>query len=106
MPITIPRTLILRAGRLSRLPAIRRQSTKTTDTDKFKRSFRGQLYDSTAQRIQNERAALMNAKLRSGSTEGQAGSEKVSGTLAGIFGEFALDHLPPSPKSGRSGFLR
>jgi len=48
----------------------------------------------------------MNAKLRSGSTEGQAGSEKVSGTLAGIFGEFALDHLPPSPKSGRSGFLR
>jgi len=48
----------------------------------------------------------MNAKLRSGSTEGQTGSEKVSGTLAGVFGEFALDHLPSSPRSGCSGFLR
>ncbi|KAG0634001.1 hypothetical protein HOY80DRAFT_895638 [Tuber brumale] len=85
MPITFPRTLILRARTLSRLLAVRRQSTKTTDTDKIKKSFRGQLYDSTAQRIQNERAALMNAKLRSRSAEGEAGSEKVSGTLAGIF---------------------
>ncbi|PWW76483.1 FAD-binding domain-containing protein [Tuber magnatum] len=90
MPITIPRALILRARSLPRLPAIRRQSTKTTDTDKLKRSFRGQLYDSTAQRIQNERAALMSAKLRSGSTEGQAGSEKVSSTLAGIFAAGAV----------------
>ncbi|RPB04351.1 FAD-binding domain-containing protein [Choiromyces venosus 120613-1] len=87
MPIAIPRTLVLGTRVLSRLPGVRRQSTKTTDTDKFKKSFRGQLYDSTAQRIQNERAALVNAKLRSGSSGGgQTGSEKVSGgTLAGIF---------------------
>ncbi|CAZ81240.1 unnamed protein product [Tuber melanosporum] len=90
MPIIIPRTLILRARTLSRLSAARRQSTKTTDTDKLKKSFRGQLYDSTAQRIQNERAALMSAKLRSRSAEGQAGSGKVSGTLAGIFAAGAV----------------
>ena len=102
----IPPRILLHARTLARFPNIARcQSTKgTANADSAKKSFRGQLYESTAQRVQNERAALRNAKLRGDAIGGAGGAGGGAGrperasvnTLGGIFGEFAFESVRAS----------
>lgn len=87
----------VRLVRCPRAPIVRFQSTQSGgDGDQFKRSFRGQLYDSTSKRVQAER--LQQSRRRAGQEDG-VGPEVVrgGGIISRVFCEsvFALQFLVP-----------
>jgi hypothetical protein len=91
-PATMSARLALRASaRVSRLPPQSRPLSSKPDPSKT--TFRGQLYDSTARRVQAEKAQT-EARLLAGKATGARASTSSSATLGGLFGFASLtSHL-------------
>ena len=66
------------------LPASRYMSTNPPPKEEFGKTFRGQLYESTARRVQAEKEAS-EVRLNTGKTTGTRSSNNGA-TLAGLFG--------------------
>ncbi|KAI9705910.1 MAG: D-lactate ferricytochrome c oxidoreductase [Candelina mexicana] len=106
----IPSSSLLRALRESATPlrCIRRKSPlsinprapqrlHSTAKDDAKKSFRGQLYESTAQRIERERAEQRRFAQRRGESSGGRYAAITFVILASSLGCYYLGHLIPAP---------